>query len=1141
MKIFKKGLSLLLCIAIVFSCSATVSAAGLKENNKWQNIFNKEETTEFSYSLKYHTDKDDTYGIDNILDKVDAMLAEKNYSVTVNITILFTKIPITIDLSSVNAVCETIDRFANLLEYGTRVLRPLIGDLADLELSSWTKDLRRGAQDSAIVSEFIDLLYNNRELIRKLCDGTLDAGVFNETFNIDKFVGPDGIGGTIKKFIIGLVYEKDSAEFNSAYNTYKNDIDAFIYGDLLNKYAAQYLPGFTMNENSTVEDLICIAFGLVVEKYVKPIIMDIEIDTANSEYEALRKLHGLINLKGSTYDFSAINFDPNKSFLSQVNNVVGAIFTQLIPGYSWKSGNYDKISENIEGAFKYLGKASGLIENADALSFDEIVMQVVGILVGNVDLRGIGDGVTECENLEDMAKVALINLTKNLGLDLEYTNDDSYLLVLGDVAAHYLYNWFSVKDLKGKALVPGMGYDIFEVVNFALNYILFDKSVGSFMGLSVSKTDDAFTKIDKILDYFGETKSKGVTFDSKKFILGQGQIKGLLDAIFSLDIQYIIEITAVPALKNAGNVSATKFIYNTVRYFINNWSGKQMIPAYTSGPFENALKNANVAKLIEYLAETMKTRNTALIKTAAFLGAMLLQPETKSLGEVTARVSDVSYTGGRVLPRATASLDGKTLTQGKDFVVVSQDTAVGPAKATVRGIGIYKGKSAELSFNILMGQIKNLTAKAQGDTVTLTWQGLDGITKYRVSYDGTVTETSETSFEIQTVLGHEYNFSVVAVSADGTESAPATVSYKARPGKVTGLKAADITANSFSLTWDASNGADKYTVEIYNSETALWDALTTIAETTTSVTELQQGKTYRLRVKAHIISGETTIGSDYSDELKVALKPAKVTGLEIASKTADSVKLTWDKTEGATHYAVYQIIDGTPTKLKTVKTTNYTVKGLAAGSQYTYSVRGYVSGPGYGEYSDTVSVSTALKKVTGLKVSKTSDSYIKLSWDKAEGATHYVVEMYKGGKWQKVKTLTGTSYAVKNLESCSSYRFRVKAYSTKLKAYSEYSDMLRAMTRVEQVTKLKSYSVKTTTLKLKWADVEGAEGYVVYYSTDNKTFKKYKSTDDNSITVKSLKAGKTYYFKVRAYNRDDNDKAVYGSYSSVLKVKTAKK
>ena len=125
--------------------------------------------------------------------------------------------------------------------------------------------------------------------------------------------------------------------------------------------------------------------------------------------------------------------------------------------------------------------------------------------------------------------------------------------------------------------------------------------------------------------------------------------------------------------------------------------------------------------------------------------------------------------------------------------------------------------------------------------------------------------------------------------------------------------------------------------------------------------------------------------------------------------------------------------------------------------------------------------------------------------------------------------------------SCSSYRFRVKSYSTKLKSYSDFSDTVTAMTKVEQVKNLKSSTVKTTSIKLKWSSIDEAVGYVVYYSTDNKTFKKYKSTDNNSITVKNLKAGKTYYFKVRAYTRDDDDKAVYGAYSPVLKVKTSKK
>lgn len=1137
MKILKKGLSLLLCVVMVFSCTATAFATEEK-GSIFDSLFNKEETTDFTHSVKYHTTQNDAYGADKVLDWVDELLKEKNYVNTVDLVVYKLKI----DLSSINAVCKTIDEYGSIISKVLKmdVTGKIVGELKNLDISSWQEGMQRGSQDITIVNEFIDLLYNNKEIIRKLCDGTLDAGEFGKALDLDKIVGPDGVGGVIKKFIISLVYEKDSAEHTAAYNKYKTNIDAFIYGDLLNKYADQYLPGFTMNEGSTVEDLICVAFGLVVEKYVKPLIADIYIDTATSEYEALRALDGLINLKGSSYDFSKIKFDPDKSFLSQVNNVIGEIFAQLIPGYTWKSGNYDKIRENIEGAFKYLGKTSGLIPNADALSFEEVVMQVVEILVSNVDLKGIGDGVTECNNLEDMAKVALINLTKNLELDIEYKNSDSYLLVLGDVAAQLLYNWIEVKDLNGKALRPGMGYDVFEVMNFALNYILFDRNVATFMSLSVSKTDDVFTKIDKILDYFGETKSKGVNFDSKKFIHGGGNTKGLLDAIFSLDIQYILEITAVPALNNAGNVSATEFIYNTVRYFINNWSGQQMIPAYTSGPFENALQNDNVAKLIEYLSETLKTRNTSFIKTAALIGCIIFKGD-ETLGKVTARVYDTAYTGGRVRPDATVSLKGQTLVRGTDYIVVTSNTAVGQAKATIQGIGMYQGKSEELTFNILVGQIKNLRAEAVGDVIKLSWQGFDGVTKYRITYGTETIETDKTTAEIQTVLGVEYTFKVVAITADGTESPAAAVKAKTRPGKVTGLVASEVTSKSLTLTWDKTAGAQMYTAEVLDPQIGLWTVIATSQTETANITELAEGKTYKFRVKAHIVNDDTTVESDYSDYVSVVLKPGKVTGLSVSSKTTDTIKLKWINAEGATHYAVYKIVDGTYEKLATVKTASYTVKGLDVSESYTFAVRGYASARGYGEYSDSITASTSLECVTGVKVAKTSESYVKLTWDKSEGATHYVVYMYKSGKWQKLKTLTGTSYTVKDLKSSSTYRFSVKAYNSKLKTYSELSETVTAMTKVAQVKNLKSSTVKTTSIKLKWSAIDEAVGYVVYYSTDNKTFKKYKSTSSNSITVKNLKAGKTYYFKVRAYTRDDDDLAVYGAYSSVLKAKTNKK
>ena len=51
------------------------------------------------------------------------------------------------------------------------------------------------------------------------------------------------------------------------------------------------------------------------------------------------------------------------------------------------------------------------------------------------------------------------------------------------------------------------------------------------------------------------------------------------------------------------------------------------------------------------------------------------------------------------------------------------------------------------------------------------------------------------------------------------------------------------------------------------------------------------------------------------------------------------------------------------------------------------------------------------------------------------------------------------------------------------------------------------------------------------------TYKKIKVTTDNNYTVKSLKKGKTYKFRVRAYSKVDG-KYIYGDYKTYsVKVK----
>ena len=90
----------------------------------------------------------------------------------------------------------------------------------------------------------------------------------------------------------------------------------------------------------------------------------------------------------------------------------------------------------------------------------------------------------------------------------------------------------------------------------------------------------------------------------------------------------------------------------------------------------------------------------------------------------------------------------------------------------------------------------------------------------------------------------------------------------------------------------------------------------------------------------------------------------------------------------------------------------------------------------------------------------------------------------------------------------------------------------------KQVTGLKSSDIKTTSLKLSWSKTAGAKYYKVEQSTDGKKWKTVTTTDKTSYTVKSLKAGTKYQFRVTAL---DSTKKIAGKASSVLKTGTLTK
>jgi hypothetical protein len=124
--------------------------------------------------------------------------------------------------------------------------------------------------------------------------------------------------------------------------------------------------------------------------------------------------------------------------------------------------------------------------------------------------------------------------------------------------------------------------------------------------------------------------------------------------------------------------------------------------------------------------------------------------------------------------------------------------------------------------------------------------------------------------------------------------------------------------------------------------------------------KVSDGKTYKVKVNAVSKSGSGNCYSVASEILGVVSSPkAPTLKAEAGYKKA---KLTWSASKGATHYIVYQIVDGKNNKLATLSAVDseckYTVNNLKNGT-YSFKVRAIRKADsikGYGSYSAEVKV-----------------------------------------------------------------------------------------------------------------------------------------------------------------------------------------
>lgn len=366
---------------------------------------------------------------------------------------------------------------------------------------------------------------------------------------------------------------------------------------------------------------------------------------------------------------------------------------------------------------------------------------------------------------------------------------------------------------------------------------------------------------------------------------------------------------------------------------------------------------------------------------------------------------------------------------------------------------------------------------------------------------------------------------------------------------VTGFASGSQTKSSAVLGWDKVSGADGYAVELYTG--GKWNEVFRTSDssvTSCTVGSLKADSIYSLRIRAFKDTDDGTVYSDYT-RLAVKTKLSGVTGLKAQGVTATAVKLDWARNAGATGYIIEQYKGGKWTQLAVTKnntTLTFTVKGLAECTPYSFRVKAYKNDGGKTNYSDYVTVKelTLLGTVKNAKVTSTTGTWITLGWDRNTGATGYVLEQYKGGRWTEIavtKNNTTLSFTVKGLRNDTTYSFRIKAYKTvgDTTTYGSYARIV-GTTDIPNVAMFKGSAVSASAVKLDWSKNDRATGYIIEQYKGGK-WTQIAVTKNNTtleFTVKGLAAGTAYSFRIKSF-RTVNGVTSYSEYASA-KATTAK-
>ncbi|MDE5417489.1 fibronectin type III domain-containing protein [Labilibaculum sp. DW002] len=349
------------------------------------------------------------------------------------------------------------------------------------------------------------------------------------------------------------------------------------------------------------------------------------------------------------------------------------------------------------------------------------------------------------------------------------------------------------------------------------------------------------------------------------------------------------------------------------------------------------------------------------------------------------------------------------------------------------------------------------------NSFTISWDAMADTEDYDVNVRAsggswTTINTLATSYDYSGLDAETtYEFQVRANNGIGSSdysniSSATTLVGPTAPEVPTNVMASNITYNSLTISWDATTDADDYDVNMRVSG-GTWTAVN-VSATTYDLTGLDAETTYEFQVRANNGIGSSSYSVAISATTLEAPTPPDAPANVMASNiTYNSFTISWDVAADADNYDLDIREEGGNWSSVNTSATTYDFSSALASTNYEFKVRSNNS-IGSGAYSAVGLLTTEDIPVpaipTGVLASDITSNSFTISWNSAEFANNYDVQIREqGGNWETFTTsATDLSYNTAMAET--TYEFQVLASNTS--GSSDYSALQSLTTLAEAST-----------------------------------------------------------------------------------------